>query len=105
VTAPTERLRVLHGWFTIGDVAGRLHVSTRTLRRWRAVGYGPPWFRQGRRVFYDRALFGRWIEANTVHALPEPGWPRRRLLHIVGPPITEQPPDNVVTVDRWGPTS
>jgi len=34
-----------------------------TLRYWRWRGEGPPWFKLGRRVVYDRADLETWIDA------------------------------------------
>jgi len=47
------------------EAARVLKVSPRTLRRWRAVGEGPPWTRLGpRQVRYRRAALLRWLEEN-----------------------------------------
>jgi predicted DNA-binding transcriptional regulator AlpA len=46
-----------------GELARYLRVSRACLRRWRAVGQGPPWLRVGKRlVRYDMAALRRWIE-------------------------------------------
>lgn len=47
-------------WSTT-DVAACLAFSARTVRRWRANGTGPGWFRVGRLVRYDPAEVYRWL--------------------------------------------
>lgn len=47
-------------WST-DDVAGCLALSARTVRRWRAEGKGPGWFRVGQAVRYDPAEVYRWL--------------------------------------------
>jgi len=37
------------------EAAGRLGVSTRTLRRWHQANFGPPATRVGSALLYDRA--------------------------------------------------
>lgn len=42
--------------------AAFLGIAEGTLRYWRSVGdEGPPSFKIGRKVFYDRAELDRWI--------------------------------------------
>lgn len=82
---PADRVLPLRGWLTTRQLACRLSFSTRTLERWRAAGTGPPWHRVGRHIRYDLAEVDQWIDDHTVYPLPPPGWPRRRLLHLVTP--------------------
>jgi predicted site-specific integrase-resolvase len=42
------------------QVADRLHVSTRTLERWRCDGYGPPYRKLGRKVVYEQSELNEW---------------------------------------------
>jgi excisionase family DNA binding protein len=44
------------------EVARHLRVSLATVRRWRAEGTGPPWFRAGRAIRYSRRALNEWIE-------------------------------------------
>jgi excisionase family DNA binding protein len=44
------------------EVAKELRVSLATVRRWRAEGIGPPWFRAGRAIRYSRRALDEWIE-------------------------------------------
>jgi excisionase family DNA binding protein len=44
------------------EVAEYLRVSLATVRRWRAEGTGPPWFRAGRAIRYSRRALDEWIE-------------------------------------------
>ncbi|MGH3522270.1 MAG: helix-turn-helix domain-containing protein [Mycobacterium sp.] len=45
------------------EAADIIRRPKETLRYWRWQGEGPPWFKLGRRVVYDRAEFEAWIEA------------------------------------------
>lgn len=45
-------------------------VSTRTLRRWRAVGAGPSWFRLGGRILYPLDDLERWEQARPRRPIP-----------------------------------
>ena len=50
--------------------ARTLHVSRRTLQRWRVTGEGPPFIRAGaRRVLYDAAAIERWAGSRTFEHL------------------------------------
>jgi len=43
------------------ETAALLHVSVRTLRRWRQQGSGPPAHKAGRRVLYARGEVLAWL--------------------------------------------
>lgn len=36
-------------------------VAPETIRYWRHIGTGPPWFKLGRRVLYRREVVEAWI--------------------------------------------
>ena len=40
-------------------------ISDDTARRWRELGYGPPFVRIGRRVFYRKADVAEWLASRT----------------------------------------
>lgn len=42
-------------FLTEAELAARWRHSLRTLQRWRAAGYGPPYLRIGSRIVYRRA--------------------------------------------------
>jgi excisionase family DNA binding protein len=46
---------------TTEELAERLRTSPSTVRYWRHIGYGPPSFKVGRRVLYNREGVERWI--------------------------------------------
>lgn len=52
------------------ELAERLHVSLRTLERWRVEGGGPPYTRAGRIVLYDWADVTAWLRARRVSSDP-----------------------------------
>jgi hypothetical protein len=53
---------------TEDEAARLLRVAPRSLRRWRAIGTGPPYTRAGRRVLYRRAAVLRWLQDNERRA-------------------------------------
>lgn len=55
------------------EAARHYGVSPRTLRRRRAEGTGPPYFRFGRRVFYSRADLRAWAAARRFRNTSEEG--------------------------------
>ena len=44
-----------------GEAAAYLHLSPRTLERYRVTGEGPRFLKLGRRVLYRRADLDTWI--------------------------------------------
>jgi Helix-turn-helix domain len=48
-----------------------LHVSERTLERWRVEGHGPKFVRVGRRPLYRLADIGAWAEGQTFGSTSE----------------------------------
>jgi DNA-binding transcriptional MerR regulator len=53
---------------TEDEAARLLRVAPRSLRRWRAIGTGPPYTRAGRRVLYRRAAVLKWLQDNERRA-------------------------------------
>ncbi|WP_081616855.1 MULTISPECIES: helix-turn-helix domain-containing protein [unclassified Thioalkalivibrio] len=43
-----------------------LHVSPRTLIRWRGERQGPPWVKAGRKILYRRSDLDLWIDRQRV---------------------------------------
>jgi len=64
------------GYWTESEQAGRLNVSLRTLRRWRARGYGPKITVVGRAIYYSTAAEAEWLSARE-EPVEHPA-PRRR---------------------------
>ena len=48
-----------------------LHVSPKTLERWRVEGFGPRFIRVGRRPLYRLSDIEAWLDANTVGSTSE----------------------------------
>ena len=44
------------------EVATRLNLTERTLERWRFHGFGPPFLKIGRQVFYVRKDLEAWLD-------------------------------------------
>lgn len=53
------------------DMAKEIGVSVRTVKRWRAMPNGLPYVPIGKRIFYRRASFQKWVE--TLER-----WPNQR---------------------------
>lgn len=47
---------------TTAEVAAMSRAPVETVRYWRWRGEGPPSFKVGRRVLYDRAAVERWLD-------------------------------------------
>ncbi len=65
--ALTEQIVLL----TALDAAEILHVSPKTLERWRLEGFGPSWIRAGRKPLYRLSDLIDWLDANTVNSTSE----------------------------------
>jgi predicted DNA-binding transcriptional regulator AlpA len=61
----------------VDDVAAKCKVSRETVRKWRATGVGPRWYRLGKHLRCDPADFAAWLEECAVVAEqsmhPDPG--------------------------------
>ena len=55
------------------ETARALHVSERTLQRWRGSGEGPAFVRAGRRVLYRPADIEAFLEASKALSTSEYG--------------------------------
>jgi predicted site-specific integrase-resolvase len=66
------------GYYTEEEEAKRLSVALRTLRRWRAVGYGPAITRLGRFIYYSPVAEREFLaKAERTVELPAPRRGRR----------------------------
>ncbi len=52
---------LLAGYVTRREAARQLDVSPRTLDRWRAGNFGPPYTRLGHRIFYPLQGVTTWL--------------------------------------------
>jgi predicted site-specific integrase-resolvase len=52
--------------------AGLLHISPRTLQRWRVQGRGPVYVKVGKRVFYTEADLATYVNDCRRHSTGEP---------------------------------
>ena len=53
------------------DIQQEYGINKRTLEHWRLQGIGPTYANFGRRVFYERAVFEKFIAAGNVQTT---GW-------------------------------
>jgi len=79
----TAAVEALPDKVTTDELAYLWSFHPRTLQRWRKAGTGPPWFRVGRRVYYDHAQLAQYLDAHTVPGWPPAGDAHRRRLHPV----------------------
>ena len=57
------------------EAAAYLHLSPRTLERYRVTGEGPRFLKLGRRVLYRRGDLDTWIESRVRRSTSDPGPP------------------------------
>lgn len=72
MTAPTETpddhengQEPAQDWVTTDELAYLWSFHPSTLQRWRRTGTGPPWFRIGRRVYYERTQLAQYLDECT----------------------------------------
>ena len=53
-------------WLSIKQLAERLGVSVRTIRRWHAKGEGPERTKRGRRKMYHKDAVDRWLASQQI---------------------------------------
>lgn len=58
---PPAGSKEIPGLFAEKEEAERLSVTTRTLRRWRRIGYGPAVTKIGRFYFYTATAHEAWL--------------------------------------------
>lgn len=54
---------VVGDFLTARDAAMAIGVHVRTLKYWKATGYGPDHFYIGKRLFYRRSDVAAWLQA------------------------------------------
>ena len=68
-------MSALAGWVEREDLAAELDVTVRTLVRWASSGFGPPYVKIGRKVWYRRQAVDEWLR--TMEAKGGPEWRSR----------------------------
>lgn len=53
---------LLDGYMPLSQAAAELGIHLRTLKRWRALRYGPTPVRVGKRLYYRRADLVSWLD-------------------------------------------
>ena len=59
--------------FSTWESATYLRTARQTLARWRVEGFGPPWVRWSRGVYYRKDDLDRFIEAHTHRSTSDQG--------------------------------
>jgi predicted site-specific integrase-resolvase len=57
--------------FTQSNLAQRLHISERTLERWRVEGCGPPYTKAVRKVLYRQSDVDEWLDGSLRQSTSE----------------------------------
>ena len=53
--------------------AAYLRLASQTLAKMRLSGMGPPYYKVGRRVLYDRTDLYRWLDSKRRFSTSDPG--------------------------------
>jgi excisionase family DNA binding protein len=64
--------------WTIGDLAEYLEVPVETVRRWRRTREGPPAFRCGKHLRWNRSVVDAWLAERQERREPAAGAARAR---------------------------
>lgn len=59
--------------------AAYLHLASQTMAKMRLTGIGPPYYKVGRRVLYDRMDLDRWLDSRRRLSTSDPGPDEARL--------------------------
>ena len=69
--ASSEQLHeVVQDFMTARQAAQAIGVHVRTLKYWKATGYGPDHFYIGKRLFYRRSDVIQWLEQISATKAP-----------------------------------
>ena len=55
------------------SAAAYLHLSSQTMAKMRLSSMGPPYYKVGRRVLYDRTDLDRWLDSKRRLSTSDPG--------------------------------
>ena len=69
---------VVGDFLTARDAAKAIGVHVRTLKYWKATGYGPDHFYIGKRLFYRRSDVAAWLQAISATKAPTTKGPKVR---------------------------
>lgn len=77
--ATTQQLEeVVSDFLTARDAAKAIGVHVRTLKYWKATGYGPDHFYIGKRLFYRRTDVLAWLQKISETKAPVSKGPKVR---------------------------
>jgi DNA-binding transcriptional MerR regulator len=62
MATPEQLHEVVSDFLTARDAAKAIGVHVRTLKYWKATGYGPDHFYIGKRLFYRRTDVVAWLQ-------------------------------------------
>ena len=55
------------------SAAAYLHLASQTMAKMRLSDIGPPYYKVGRRVLYDRTDLDRWLDSKRRLSTSDPG--------------------------------
>jgi hypothetical protein len=59
---------LLAGYLPDAEFCRQLRITTRTSRKWRQTGEGPPWVAVGGAIFYPADEFRKWLKRRVQTA-------------------------------------
>lgn len=59
------------GFFTVKEAAAHLGISPHTMNNWRVTGEGPPFYRMGKFIRYDRDELDAWMRSRRYNSTSE----------------------------------
>lgn len=70
MSTPEQLHEVVNDFMTAREAAQAIGVHIRTLKYWKANGYGPDHFYIGKRLFYRRSDVIAWLEQISATQAP-----------------------------------
>ena len=70
MASPEQLQEVVSDFMTMRETAQAIGKNVRTLKYWKASGYGPDHFYIGKRVFYRRSDVISWLEKISATQAP-----------------------------------
>lgn len=78
MATPEQLQEVIGDFLTAREAAKAIGVHVRTLKHWKASGYGPDHFYIGKRLFYRRTDVVSWLQQISATKAPVTTGPKVR---------------------------
>ena len=79
MTTQEQLNEVVSDFFTAREAAAAIGCNIRTLKYWKAAGYGPDHFYIGKRLFYRRSDVITWLKEISATKAPVTKGPKVRV--------------------------